>query len=126
MPNKEFMQRSISLLAVSSRVGSLMSPPAIARQDGAAAATHLQHIVIIFGENISFDHYFGTYPNATNPVGEPGFRPADNTPTVNGLVGALLTANPNSLNSSVNGAGAVNPFRLDRSQAWTADQNHSD
>ena len=36
-------------------------------------ATPIQHIVVIFGENISFDHYFGTYPNATNPSGEPPF-----------------------------------------------------
>src|SRR6185437_8189543 len=31
--------------------------------------------------------------------------------------------NPNSLNKA-NGEGAINPFRLDRSQAATADQNH--
>jgi phospholipase C len=39
----------------------------------APAATPITHIVVIFGENISFDHYFGTYPNATNPSGEPPF-----------------------------------------------------
>ena len=27
-------------------------------------ATPIQHLVIIFQENVSFDHYFGTYPNA--------------------------------------------------------------
>ena len=36
------------------------------------------------------------------------------TPSVNGLSGALLTGNPNT----------ANPFRLDRSQAVTCDQNH--
>jgi phospholipase C len=35
----------------------------------------------------------------------------------------LLTSNPN-LNTA-NGTGAVNPFRLDRSQAATSDQNHN-
>jgi phospholipase C len=120
------MQKSISFLAVVSLMWSLMSPPAIADESSGTTATPIKHIVIIFGENISFDHYFGTYPNATNPLGEPGFRAGDNTPTVNGLVGALLTSNPNLLNSSVNGAGAINPFRLDRTQAWTADQNHAD
>ncbi|MGC2658719.1 MAG: alkaline phosphatase family protein [Bryobacteraceae bacterium] len=75
---------------------------------------------------MSFDHYYATYPNATNPAGEPAFHAASNTPIVNGLVGALLTANPNFLNSSVNGTAATNPFRLDRTQAWTADQNHAD
>jgi Phosphoesterase family len=33
-------------------------------------ATPIRHLVVIFNENISFDHYFGTYPNATNPKGD--------------------------------------------------------
>jgi len=86
-------------------------------------ATPIKHLVIIFGENISFDHYFGTYPKATNPQGEPYFRAHPNTPRVNGYTFALLNNNPN-LNTA-NGAGAGNPFRLDRSQANTADQNHA-
>jgi phospholipase C len=86
------------------------------------ASTPIQHLVVIFQENVSFDHYFGTYPSALNPGGEPFFRAAGNTPTVNGLTNALLTFNPN-LNPA-NGAGASNPFRLDRSQAVTADQDH--
>jgi len=87
-----------------------------------ATATPIQHIVVIFQENVSFDHYFGTYPNATNPAGEPGFTARPGTPTVNGFSNALLNSNPN-LNPA-NGNGATNPFRLDRSQAVTADQNH--
>src|SRR5580700_7355699 len=71
----------------------------------------IRHVVVIFGENISFDHYFATYPHATNPSGEPSFYPADGTPVVNGLVGSLLTNNPNLVNTG-NGAGATNPFRL--------------
>jgi phospholipase C len=82
----------------------------------------IKHLVVIFGENISFDHYFGTYPDALNPAGEPAFHPKAGTPTVNGLKGSLLTHNPN-LNAA-NGAGAANPFRLTRKQAWTASQNH--
>src|ERR1700733_5533034 len=42
----------------------------------------IKHLVVIFNENRSFDHYFGTYPNAVNPEGEPLFEPAKNTPTV--------------------------------------------
>ncbi len=87
-------------------------------------ATPIKHLVIIFQENISFDHYFGTYPVALNPPGEPAFVARKDTPTVNGLQGALLTSNPNFLNAA-NGTGATNPFRLDRSQAATADQGHS-
>ncbi len=41
---------------------------------------------------------------------------------MNGFTPALLNSNPN-LNPA-NGAGATNPFRLDRAQAWTADQDH--
>jgi phospholipase C len=88
----------------------------------AATTTPIEHVVVIFGENISFDHYFGTYPKALNPPGQPRFVALPNTPTVNGLSGALLTNNPN-LNPA-NGAGAANPFRLNRNQAMTADQSH--
>jgi phospholipase C len=37
----------------------------------------------------------------------------------------LLSHNPNSLHTAVNGAGAINPFRLDRSEAATADQDNA-
>src|SRR5487761_1372812 len=83
-----------------------------------AAATHtatpIKHLVVIFQENHSFDNYFGTYPNAANPAGEPAFHAAPGTPDVNGLSSALLTRNPN----------LANPFRLDRSQELTCDNNH--
>ncbi len=80
--------------------------------------------MVIFQENVSFDHYFATYPTATNPAGEPKFTAATGTPSVNGLSGTLITANPNSTNTG-NGAGATNPFRLDLTQAATADQDHA-
>ena len=53
-------------------------------------ATPVKHIVVIFDENISFDHYFGTYPNALNPPGEPVFNAHPGTPQVNGLTATLL------------------------------------
>ena len=77
-------------------------------------ATPIKHVVVIFGENISFDHYFGTYPHAANTDGTP-FHPAKGTPTVNGLSPDLLHHNPNQ----------YNPKRLTPSQALTCDQNHS-
>ncbi len=77
-------------------------------------ATPIKHLAVIFQENVSFDHYFATYPNATNPPGEPAFYASRHTPSVNGLSGALLTDNPNE----------SNPQRLDRSQAVTCDQDH--
>jgi phospholipase C len=76
--------------------------------------TPIKHLVVIFQENISFDHYFATYPNAGNPKGQPKFIADPHTPAVIGLESAgLLTDNPN----------AVNPFRFDRSQAITCDMN---
>ena len=79
----------------------------------APTATPIKHVVVLFDENVSFDHYFGTYPQAANTDGSP-FHAAKGTPTVNGLTAALLTANPNSFN----------PQRLTASEALTCDQNH--
>ncbi len=62
-----------------------------------STATPIQHVVVIFQENVSFDHYFGTYPDAANLPNEPQFTAAPDTPTVNGLTGPLLTSNPNEL-----------------------------
>ena len=76
--------------------------------------TPIKHLVVIFDENNSFDHYFGTYPVATNPPGEPEFHSGPDTPTVNGFTDALINNNPN----------ATAPFRLDRSQASTCDNDN--
>src|SRR5438105_15452287 len=78
--------------------------------------TPIKHVVVIFQENISFDHYFATYPHAANPAGEPQFVPAKDTPTVNGLNEPLNA--PNNPNTT-------QPFRLDRSQYETTDQDHN-
>jgi phospholipase C len=84
--------------------------------------TPIKHLVVIFDENESFDHYFGTYPYAANTDGTP-FYAKPGTPKVNGLytkitksgpVGPLLTDNPNE----------YNPQRLTSSEGLTSDQNH--
>ena len=62
---------------------------------GRGTATPIQHLVVIFQENVSFDHYFGTYPHAANTDGNP-FHALPGTPSVNGLTPALLTRGPNS------------------------------
>jgi phospholipase C len=67
---------------LSSAVGSFAI--ATASTAAAATATPIKHIVVIFQENVSFDHYFGTYPVAKNPRDEPAFTPGPNTPSVNG------------------------------------------
>ncbi len=103
---------------------------AVAAAAPADSTTPIRHLVVIFQENNSFDHYFATYPVALNPPGEPPFFAREDTPTVNGLgtlvdgvpQGVLLTDNPNANNPANNnpstGAVAINPFRLDRSQAF--------
>ena len=76
--------------------------------------TPIKYVVVIFDENNSFDHYFGVYPHAANPQGQPPFTAAAGTPAINGLSGALLERNPNG----------VNPFRLDRTQNVTCDNDN--
>jgi phospholipase C len=36
-----------------------------------STTTPIKHLVVIFQENVSFDHYFGTYPKAANTSGQP-------------------------------------------------------
>ncbi|HZT91090.1 MAG TPA: alkaline phosphatase family protein [Gaiellaceae bacterium] len=81
----------------------------------ADTTTPIHHVVVIFDENISFDHYFATYPNAANPPGEPPFVAAKGTPAVNGLSQSL---------QSPNNPNIVQPFRIDRQDAETCSQNH--
>ena len=69
--------------------------------------------MVLFQENVSFDHYFGTYPHAANTDGNP-FHPLPGTPSVNGLTPALLNSNPNE----------NQPTRLTFHQALTCDQDH--
>ena len=122
------LSRAWRLMSIAATAAALALPSAAAvspvPSDSGPTATPIRHLVVIFGENISFDHYFGTYPIALNLPNEPAFTAKENTPAVNGLTDTLLHHNPNFLNAKVNGEDAVNPFRLDRSQAATADENH--
>jgi phospholipase C len=65
-----------------------------AQVDHLPTATPIKHLVVIYQENDSFDHYFATYPHASNPAGEPAFHPAAGTPQVNNLVTARGGAFP--------------------------------
>ncbi len=114
-------------------VGAGLPGTSLAKDGGRpSTASPIEHLVVIFQENVSFDHYFATYPVALNPSDEPPFHAVDDTPSVNGLgtlidgqpQGVLLTQNPNA-NNPANGSSAINPFRLDRSQASTCDQDHN-
>ncbi|MGO2613129.1 phospholipase C [Corynebacterium flavescens] len=103
-------------------VSTLLLCPNVAH---AETNTPIEHVVVIYAENISFDHYFATYPKAENNEGEkqqgtdlaaPQFEAKKDTPKVNNLASEDLLGdkNPNS----------VKPFRLSPDQAATVDQNH--
>ncbi|MFF1632689.1 phospholipase C [Leifsonia sp. NPDC058248] len=108
---------ALALVGATALVGAgiLAGSPAMAGPDKAThTATPIKHLVVIFDENISFDHYFGTYPKAANTDGTP-FTAAPNTPKANTLVtSGTLTKNPN----------LYLPKRLTPAQAATCDQNH--
>lgn len=95
---------------------------AIALRSAAAAdnygdtTTPIKHVVVIFQENVSFDHYFGTYPKTiTDSSGNVIFRPKDDTPRVNGLTDALLSNNQNS----------AQPFLLTTNGTCDEDHNYT-
>ena len=102
--------------------------PALAGTDhegGKGAASPIKHLVVIYQENVSFDHYFGTYPKAANTSGQP-FQAQPGTPAVNGLTADLLTKNPNR--STVDATKSANPRRYDPTNindVLTCDQGHS-
>ena len=82
--------RALAALAVTTALST--SVVAAERADG-PTQTPIEHLVVIFQENISFDHYFATYPVALNSPGEPFFQASDDTPSVNGL-GTLVNGVP--------------------------------
>jgi len=90
-----------------------------------ATTTPIKHVIVIFQENVSFDHYFGSYPVAANSTaGEPVFKAAEDTPAVNGLLTGPA-APPNNPTLAAFGNGTVQPFRLGRNQATTCDEDHN-
>ncbi len=112
----------LAILAASTILSGAAAMPSVAGDDQAqspSTQTPIKHIVVIYGENESFDHYFGTYPFAENPkvlaFPEPRFVADDDTPSANTLLSAgLLMNNPN----------LRQPFRLMRSEAFTCDMDH--
>ena len=45
----------------------------VAKASDQETRTPIKHVVVIFQENVSIDHCFGTYPNALNATGETKF-----------------------------------------------------
>jgi len=104
------------------RLLAALTLPVLLAAAGSSTTTPIKYVVVIFDENNSFDHYFGTYPNAlypsgvaastANPYGESPFVPLPNTPSVNGLSPFL------------NNLSTVAPFRLDRAMETTCDNDN--
>jgi phospholipase C len=91
------------------------SPMLLAEYGGSPTTrTPIKHLIVLFDENRSFDHYFGTYPVALNLPGERPFRARPDTPRVNGFTEDLLLRNPNK----------YNPLRLSPSEVAQCSQTH--
>jgi phospholipase C len=113
--------RWIGATLLAANLATVVPGPVFAQPNGSGnTTTPIKHIVVIFQENVSFDHYYGTYPNATNPGEEIRFKAKANTPSVNGLTQGLLEHNLNA----DKGGNFYQPVRLDPSQNYTCDQNH--
>jgi phospholipase C len=111
-----FAKRALAFVAT---LGIALVPasPAFASGDkDFPTRTPIKHVVVIFQENVSFDHYFGTYPHAANLPGEIPFQAKTDTPGANTLEAAgLLTNNPNT----------AQPFRIPPSIPVTCDEDHN-
>ena len=114
---------ALSSVGVTSALASDHSTSTHRRAGSAATATPIKHLVVIFDENVSFDHYFGTYPYAPNPKGSPAFHAKSGTPSVNGLYASIGSSGPAGplLNNNPNGS---NPVRLGHDDPLTCDQDH--
>jgi phospholipase C len=126
MPHRRtqyFGGTALALLATGGLFLATQGSPATARstnthrqqQQVTRTATPIKHVVVLFDENVSYDHYFGTYPKALNVDGTP-FHAKKKTPDNENLRDhRLLNDNPNM----------YNPSRLSPSEAMTCDQNHN-
>ena len=82
------LQRGVVLVAAAGLLAGVATGAGTAAASAAAApghraATPIRHLVVIFQENVSFDHYFGTYPNAANTDGS-AFTAKPGTPAASG------------------------------------------
>ncbi|MFJ6211759.1 phospholipase C [Streptomyces sp. NPDC092296] len=111
------------LLAALAAAGTAAAAPAAGGGRPTPTRSPIRHLVVIYDENVSFDHYFATYPHAANTDGtpfhaDPDIPHAANTataPRADTLESAgLLKRNPNQ----------YAPRRLSPAEALTCDQNH--
>lgn len=119
-------------------VGGNNLPQAYATHaDNLPTRTPIKHVVVLYPENISFDHYFGTYPYAENNAGEKlqghqdaaaHFHPQTGTKIPNNYLQrdarSLKQRKKRFAVSHPHVNGGFIPFRLSPQQALTCDQNH--
>jgi len=60
------LTRAMAVVAASAMTLLPVYPASAHDKDDSSTKTPIQHVVVIFQENVSFDHYFGTYPHAFN------------------------------------------------------------
>ncbi|MDH2443347.1 alkaline phosphatase family protein [Amnibacterium sp. CER49] len=129
MPRSPRTRRTLAGAAAAAGVAALVvcgASPSNAAPPTNGAATPIQHLVVIYQENVSFDHYFGTYPKAANTDGQP-FSAASGTPASNNFLQqpGLLTDNPNRRTDDP--SAPANPRRYSASTVndlLTCDQDH--
>ncbi len=108
------LTKALAVVAASAMTLLPVYPASAQTKHGSSTSTPIKHVVVIFQENVSFDHYFGTYPHAFNLPGETPFHAKDDTAESNTLLSSgLLTNNPNK----------VNPFRIPPSVPVTCDED---
>jgi phospholipase C len=108
---------ALAATALTAAAATAVGPASTASAAEPATATPIKHVVVLFDENVSYDHYFGTYPEAANTDGT-RFTAAAGTPAPVNLLSdgsKLLVHNPNQ----------YQPRRLGPAEALTCDQNHS-
>src|SRR4051812_37788862 len=106
--------------AVAASLAATAGILAVASADSAeppAPTSPIKHVVVIFGENHSFDYFFATYPTATNPPGDPAFTGSIGSQTIDNLATANLLGN--------NNPNSQKPRRLSRSEAVTCGFDHN-
>ena len=69
--------RAVAIAAAVSVVGTAGAGLALAHDPEVETTTPIEHVVVIFQENVSFDHYFRTYPFAANTDGCTPFQSAN-------------------------------------------------
>ena len=138
MTYKQFVAATLSACALVSAALASADAASAHDRDTGRHKTRIKHVVIIFQENASFDHYFATYPDAKNTDGV-RFVARPDTPTINGLTDGnsqfpervnvgLHDFNPNQTVGPPTGMNPnhdANPFRMTRDQIVTCSNNHN-